>query len=306
MKYFKVESQDKPDSIPSKSELDEMRTDEKAVLESIYDTSFKVKDNNVWIVKLELDYITKMYENKELDLPKTKKNTNYNSNFKSKPKEVCKLYLKGPCRFGAKCKFLHESKEESEVKLDNVTENVKIVYELEVRFPEDTWYPYQPPLLFFKTENKTNVIPELTCLKITARLLDEAKVFAQDGIPSIYSLVELLNNEEDILNFIKFDTRTFPETSETLFPQLIENSSLEKEKLPSHYKKSQNRDNRSNVRFEEVLKENKEIAKRWFEKTDNNRYNKMMSGRRKLPAWKKKEEILNAIKKSQVTKFAAI
>ncbi|KAL0878613.1 hypothetical protein ABMA27_003692 [Loxostege sticticalis] len=301
MKYFKVEAQEKPDNIPSQAELLEMRSDEKAVLESIYDTSFKVKDNNVWTVKLDLAYLTKMYENKELELPKTKKNINYNNNFKTKPKEVCKLYLKGPCRFGAKCKFLHESKEEKEKNsIEDVKENLKITYELEIRFQEDTWYPYQPPLLFFKTENKNNVIPELTCLKVTARLLDEAKVFAQDGIPSIYSLVELLNNEEDILNFIKFDTRTFPETSDALFPQLIENSSLDKKKLPSHYKKSQNKDNRSNVNFEEILRENSHIHKMWLEKTDNNRYHKMMSGRRKLPAWKKKDDILNAMKKSQV------
>lgn len=307
MKYFKVEAQEKPDNIPSQAELLEMRSDEKAVLESIYDTSFKVKDNNVWTVKLDLAYLTKMYENKELELPKTKKNINYNNNFKTKPKEVCKLYLKGPCRFGAKCKFLHESKEEKEKNsIEDVKENLKITYELEIRFQEDTWYPYQPPLLFFKTENKNNVIPELTCLKVTARLLDEAKVFAQDGIPSIYSLVELLNNEEDILNFIKFDTRTFPETSDALFPQLIENSSLDKKKLPSHYKKSQNKDNRSNVNFEEILRENSHIHKMWLEKTDNNRYHKMMSGRRKLPAWKKKDDILNAMKKSQVSNIFMI
>ncbi|XP_028163591.1 putative ATP-dependent RNA helicase DHX57 [Ostrinia furnacalis] len=301
MKYFKIVAQEKPENILSQAELLEMRSDEKAVLESIYDTSFRIKDNNVWIVKLELDYLTKMYQNKELELPKTKKNINYNNNLKAKPKDVCKLYLKGPCRFGAKCKFLHERKEDTEKEIiEDVKEDVKITYELEIRFPEETWYPYQPPLLFFKMENKNNVVPELTCLKVTARLLDEAKALAQDGIPSIYSLVELLNNEEDILNFIKFDTRSFPELSDTLFPQLIENSSLSKEKLPSHYKKSQNRDNRSNVNFEEILRENKHIAKMWAEKIDNNRYHKMMSGRRKLPAWKKRTDILNAMKKSQV------
>lgn len=284
------------------AELLEMRMDEKAVLESIYDTSFKIKDNNVWTVKLNLDYLTKMYENKEIEVPKKKVNINYNSNFKTKPKEVCKLFLKGPCRFGAKCKFLHEVKEENNVP-DHLEpkENAKITYELEVRFPEDTVYPYQPPLLFFKSENRTNIIPELTFLKVNARLLDEAKVLAQDGIPSIYSLVELLNNEEDIMNFIQFDTRRFPDASDALFPQLIENSSLSKKQLPSHYKKGESKDNRSNIKFDEVLKENKEIAKRWLEKRDNDRYNRMMAGRRKLPAWQKKNEILNTIKKSQVS-----
>lgn len=279
-----------------------MRLDEKAVLESIYDSSFKIKDNNVWVVKLNLDYLTKMYENKEIEVPKKKVNTNYNSNFKTKPKEVCKLYLKGPCRFGAKCKFLHESKEENSAPdLSEPKDTMKVTYELEIRFPEDTVYPYQVPLLFFKSEQQTNIIPELTFLKVTTRLLDEAKIFAQDGISSIYSLVELLNNEDDIMNFIKFDTREYPSHTDALFPQLIENSSLSKKELPSHYKKGDSKNDRSNVNFDEVLKENKEIATRWLEKRDNDKYNRMMAGRRKLPAWQKKNEILNTIKKSQVS-----
>ncbi|CAB3221246.1 unnamed protein product [Arctia plantaginis] len=301
LKYFNIDLQDKPTEVPTKQELLEMRLDEKAVLESIYDSSFKIKDNNVWIVKLNLDYLTKMYKIKEVEVPKKKVNTNYNSNFKTKPKEVCKLYLKGPCRFGAKCKFLHESKEENSVPdHSEPKETTKVTYELEIRFPEDTVYPYQAPLLFFKPEQKTNIIPELTFLKVTTRLLDEAKILAQDGIPSIYSLVELLNNEDDIINFIQFDTREYPSHTDALFPQLIENSSLSKKELPSHYKKGDSKNDRSNVNFDELLKENKEIAKRWLEKRDNDRYNRMMAGRRKLPAWQKKNEILNTIKKSQV------
>ncbi|KAH9637465.1 hypothetical protein HF086_012078 [Spodoptera exigua] len=299
LKYFKIDFQDKPENVPTPAELLEMKNDEKAVLESIYDTSFQTKDHNVWIVKLNLDYLTKMYEAKDVEVPK-KKNINYTSGVKAKQKEVCKLFLRGPCRFGAKCKFLHESKEEKSSEPIESKENTKITYELEIRFPEDTVYPYQPPLIFFKTENKTNVIPELTFLKVTLRLLDEAKNLAQDGIPSIYSLVELLNNEEDIMNFIQFDTRTFPDTSDALFPQLIENNSLSKKKLPLHYKKGESRDNRSNVNMEEIYKENREIAKRWMEKEDNDKYKRMMSGRRKLPAWQKRNEILNTVKKSQV------
>lgn len=130
-------------------------------------------------------------------------------------------------------------------------------------------------------------------------MLDEAKLLAQDGIPSVYSLIDLLNNEEDIINFIKFDTRTFLEPSEALFPQLNEESNA-KEILPSHYKKATPQDKRFKINFDEILKENKEIAKRFKQKTENDRYNRMLASRRKLPAWKKKNEILNAIEKSQV------
>ncbi|XP_072937350.1 putative ATP-dependent RNA helicase DHX57 [Epargyreus clarus] len=297
-KYFSIDPKDKPEDVATELELLEMRSDEKAVLESIYDKSFSVKETNVWIVKLNLDYLTKMYETKDIPAVKRKENINYNNN--TKKKELCKLFLKGPCRFGAKCKFLHENKVESSEPSEPDNKNsVKINYELEIRFPEGTLYPYEPPLLFFKTNDKSNVIPERTCLLITARLYDEAKLLAQDAIPSVYSLVELLNNEEDISNFIMFDTRQFPEASEPLFPQLVEKPDG-KEDLPSHYKKGNTKDNRLNVNFDEVLKENKAIARIWHQKRDNNRYNKMMSGRRKLPAWEKRKEILNTIEKSQV------
>lgn len=296
-----MNEQEKPENIPSQSELLEMRMDEKAVLESIYDSNFKVKDNTIWSVKLNMDYLTKLYENSNPENVKRKELTNHNANFKTKKKEACKLFLRGSCRFGAKCKFLHESPLEN--KKSNEVENKdseKVFYELEIRFPDDTLYPYQAPLLYFKLGHKTDLIPALTCLRITARLYEEAKTLAQDGIPSIYSLVELLSNEEDIVNYIKFDTRKFPEPSDALFPQLIENSEVKEKELPSHYKKGDGRGNRSNVNMEEVLKENSEIAKRFMEKRENNRYNRMMSDRRKLPAWKKKQEILDAMKKSQV------
>ncbi|CAH2090225.1 unnamed protein product [Euphydryas editha] len=300
-KYFNVNEQDKPENIPSQSELLEMRMDEKAVLESIYESNFKVKDNNVWSVKLNMDYLTKVYENSNPEIVKRKVNTNNNLNFKTKKKELCKLFLRGSCRFGAKCKFLHENpvQNNKSSEIEN-NDSPKVSYELEIRFPDDTLYPYQPPLLFFKLGHKTDLIPGLTCLRITGRLYEEAKILAQDGIPSVYSLVELLSNEDDIVNYIKFDTRNFPEPSDALFPQLIENSVGKEKELPSHYKKGDSKDNRSNINMEEVLKENSEIAKRWLEKRENNRYNRMMSDRRKLPAWQKRQEILDAMKKSQV------
>lgn len=277
-----------------------MRSDEKAVLESIYDSSFRVKEINVWSVKLNLEYLTKLYVNKEV--PKRKENINYNNrDQKTRPKDVCKLFLKGPCRFGAKCKFLHEVKVVNPILKDTESDSTKITYELEIRFPEESVYPYQPPLVVFRTETPNNIIPELTCLKVTLRLLDEAKVLAQDGIPSIYSLVELLNNEDDIINFIQFDTRTFLEHTDQLFPQLIDDTGENKKKLPSHYNKKAQDDNRCNVNFDELIRENKDIVMRFSEKLDNNKYIKMMASRKKLPSWNKKEEILNAMKKSQVS-----
>ncbi|XP_045536777.1 putative ATP-dependent RNA helicase DHX57 [Papilio machaon] len=299
-KYFKIDFQDKPHDLPPVSDLLDMRRDEKDVLESIYDSSFRAKESNIWSIDVNLDYITKMYLKQTPDVSKKKENINYNNNVKKK-KEVCKLYLKGPCRFGANCKFSHETKTEPSAQIStdpNPVESVK--YELEVRFSEETVYPYQPPLIFVKVLSSTKIIPELTLLKITLRLLDEAKNLAQDGVPSVYSLAELLKNEDDILNFIQFDTRTFPDPSETLYPQLTGDQSTDKKKHPSHYKKEQKNNARSKVDFDEIININKDIVKIWLEKRDNSRYNRMLSSRKELPAWKKKEEILSALSKSQV------
>ncbi|XP_045773576.1 putative ATP-dependent RNA helicase DHX57 isoform X1 [Maniola jurtina] len=297
MKYFNVTQQEKPENIPSKTELLEMRMDEKAVLESIYENSFKANDANIWTVNLDLDYLTNVYKSTDAQVPK--KREDKNTNFKTKKKEACKLFLRGSCRFGAKCKFSHETEAENKRKEIAYTDSEKVSYELEIMFPENSLYPYEPPVLFFKPQHSSSLIPELTCLRITARLYDEAKILAQDGVPSIYTLVELLNNEEDILNFIKFDTRKFPEPFEALFPQLIENSNSKKVTHPSHYKKGETKD-RSNINFNTILKENSEIVRWWLDKRDNNKYHKMLSSRKKLPAWKKRKEILDAMDKSQV------
>lgn len=297
-KYFKIDFQDKPPDVPPDSELLDMRRDEKDVLESIYETSFRAKESNIWSIEVNLEYITKMYLKQNPDVAKKKENINYN-NVKKK-KELCKMYLKGPCRFGANCKFSHETKNEPVAQTtDSPVESVK--YELEIRFSEETVYPYQPPLIFVKVLSSTKIIPELTLLKITLRLLDEAKNLAQDGIPSVYSIAELLKNEEDILNFIQFDTRTFPDPSETLYPQLTGDQSIDQKKYPSHYKKEQKNNTRSKVDFDEIININKDILKIWLEKQDNSRYHRMMSSRKELPAWKKKDEILSALSKSQVS-----
>lgn len=298
MKYFNVTQQETPENIPSRTELLEMIMDEKAVLESIYENSFKANDTNIWTVNLDLDYLTNVYKSTETQVPTKKENKN--TNFKTKKKEACKLFLRGSCRFGAKCKFSHETEADNKLKEIDYTDSEKVSYELEIRFPENSLYPYEPPLLFFKPQQSSSLIPELTCLRINARLYDEAKILAQDGIPSIYTLVELLNNEEDILNFIKFDTRKFPEPFEALFPQLLGNSNSKKVTHPSHYKKGETKD-RAKINFNAILKENSEIVKWWLEKRDNNRYHKMLSSRKKLPAWKKRKEILDTMDKSQVS-----
>ena len=41
-------------------------------------------------------------------------------------------------------------------------------------------------------------IPRQSCLKITAKLMEEAKSLAQDQVPSVFSLINLLENTDEM------------------------------------------------------------------------------------------------------------
>lgn len=303
-KYYKIDPSGVPPDLPPLNELIEMRNDEKMVLESIYEKDFQAKEENLWSITIKLDYLNNHY-GKKCEV-KGKENINYNNrfnNYKTKKKNICNYYIKGPCRFGDKCRYIHERPQDvKETKqLDHLSGSNGDVtqFELEIRFPEDTTYPFQIPLLFFKPLGDVGTIPDDIYFKVTARLVKEAKNLAEMGTPCIYSLVQLLSNEDDIVNFINNFKGKFPEPWENLFPELIENH-IVKEELSSHYKKGASRSVRQNVDLDKMIRENKEIAKRFQDKAGNEIYNKMMAGRRKLSAWQKKNEILNTIEKSQV------
>ena len=52
-----------------------------------------------------------------------------------------------------------------------------------------------PPLASINTPMK---IPRQSCLKITAKLMEEAKLLAQDHVPSVFSLINLLENTDEM------------------------------------------------------------------------------------------------------------
>lgn len=101
------------------------QNEEKEALESIYGDMFveKIK-NQIWVIKLKLDYLL----NK-------KKEDNKSGKPKSTEKEICRLFLHGKCRFGLKCKFLHQKpKFDKAAKNNNAEEDPYFL--LEIRFPE--------------------------------------------------------------------------------------------------------------------------------------------------------------------------
>ena len=64
------------------------------------------------------------------------------------------------------------------------------------RFPDGCKYPIHPPLVSFNTPMKK--ISRQDCLKVTSRLMEEAKSMAQDHVPSVFSLIGILENNEEI------------------------------------------------------------------------------------------------------------
>lgn len=268
----------------SEKELLEQREDEKSSLESIYENAFteKVK-NSVWIVTLKLDYLISRFHNKEKLVKKPV--------VERQGKAMCRGFLQGKCKFGAKCRFSHaEIKEEK-----NVNAHIEeFTFDLEIRFTSNTKYPYEPPLIFLKTNA---VIPHLVLLHICKKLYQEAEILAEDGIPSVYSIVELLKNETEISEHLKIEPR-FLDKNEMLFPP--EHIQTKKYR-PSHYKKGVTaRNNKKTLSAEEVVREDERIVESFMRKTCEPRYIQMLRNRRNLPAWNLMKEILAKINSNQV------
>ncbi|XP_044748231.1 putative ATP-dependent RNA helicase DHX57 [Coccinella septempunctata] len=266
-------------------ELQEQRTDEKSSLESIYENSFREKvKNSVWILELKLDYLVNLFQKNKEKLPKKILQQ------KVKKKEKCKFLIRGQCKFGDKCRFSHEVEEDKkDVEVNNI-------FELEVRFPPNSKYPFEPPLIFIR---KNDILPPLVNLKICSRLFEEANSYAKDGIPSVYSITELLQNSEEITEHLKKDC-SFLNPKVKLFEEIKAVKTFNQKS--SHYRKGlTNKDNKRNYSKDETLLENKNIVERFQTKVDTEEYKVMLSSRRKLPVWNYMNDILNTLESSQVT-----
>lgn len=275
----------------SESDLVEHRQDEKGVLESIYESAFEEKiPNSVWIIKLRLEYLVDIFH------PQRKKSNKISLQTAKvkKKKDMCRGFLAGHCKFGSKCRFSHEVEQE-EVSLNPHLNDY--TFELEVRFPTNTKYPYEAPIIFLKT-NFT--LPELMNLHICKQLYQEARNLAKDGIPSIYSVVELLKNEEVIGDYVKNSNLTFPLPVEKLFsPNSHVNEKRNIEKY--HQRGITNKDGKKELSLQDIKRDDERIMKNFVIKLAEPRYQKMMDVRKKLPAWNLRNDIINTIHSSQVT-----
>lgn len=176
---------------------------------------------------------------------------------------------------------------------------------LEIRFPKWCKYPSVPPLILLR--NKISDIPKSICLRINQRLIDESRELAKDQIPSAYSVVDLLKNEEEILRYLnKAESySSYPSSDVSIFDYDPNGESSaeneESENLPTHFQMGKtNKFNRKELSEAEIQRENLNIVRRFQEKQQSPNYLKMIEARKSLPTWPVREEIVDIINSNQV------
>lgn len=137
-------------------------------------------------------------------------------------------------------------------------------------------------------------------MRIIKRLYDEALQYCENGTPSIFAITSLLENELEIKTHLEECKEQFLDKDDKLFPKLKKDGS--DGNGPTHHAKGgTDKRNKSHISWEQIVKLDDEIRRRFFEKQRNSQYLKMKVERRKLPAWSMMDEILDTIHENQVT-----
>lgn len=298
-KYFPSHQNRPPEMDFSENDILESREEEKTALESIYEKMFEEKEKNkVWQFTIDLDCLAKFSQEA---LKRLKEIDKYNKNKKPKPqKPPCPYYLKGHCKFGNKCKLSHLV-DESHLK-DQAPDKLKMSFALEIRFPENCKYPHEAPLLALTTSCKD--FPPVILLRLTKMLVEKARELAEDEMCNLYSLCDLLHNEETVLEYLESCTDNFLHPLRSLFytgTEMDADNGLIKKALSSHYRKgATSRDETRNLSKTEQLKEDLDIVRRFTNQQKTPKYEEMQKVRRNLPAWDKRKEILELLTSNQV------
>uniref|UniRef100_A0A8C6V6M1 Putative ATP-dependent RNA helicase DHX57 n=1 Tax=Naja naja TaxID=35670 RepID=A0A8C6V6M1_NAJNA len=272
----------------------EQRQEEALALRSICGDKFVERiQNRVWTITLELTYLTNI-------LSKTKQGNSITSNIvNTNSQGICKYYLRGDCKFGSRCKFKHETSH-NEKSLPPIREDAHLklngpVYELEVRFPEDNKYPYQPPLVAFYSTNEN--LPLSCRLHLAEFLYEKALISSESNKPVVYDFVTCLRDEAQVLKLLnktshKYSVPALPPKQK--FPSSCNNSYQTSTGIltPLYVNLKKKLLLKSSTPSESITKENLKISSR--------RYQTMLQERQKLPAWEEKNNILSLLSKYQV------
>ncbi len=184
-------------------EIKEQRTDERMVLESIYGDNFReLITNRVWTITLELENLRNHLQEQRHGAKgvNKRKETTALTTSKTKRKEICQFYQKGACRFGDRCLKSHvlqrdlEKQEalyqQPEKEIDDLH---KFPFKVEVRFPEGNKYPLEAPFVIFSCSDDS--LPDHSCLNFTSRFIEEAKELSSSGLPVVFSVISLLDDQ---------------------------------------------------------------------------------------------------------------
>ncbi|XP_041765318.1 putative ATP-dependent RNA helicase DHX57 [Anopheles merus] len=303
----------------NEDELDTLRADEREALESIYDKLFVEKEHNlVWQLKFKIDHLLthspsemKKQAEREAQQAEEEKRRMLEALAKKKKakREKCWNFAKGKCRYGNRCHYSHEldePKDEADKKpgkrgTDKAADEDPNWFYLEIRFPPGNRYPFERPILLLKTT--CSDIPEQLCLRVNRRLVQECIELTKDGMPCIYTVADLLQNDEEIGRFIEQDRYQFPDGRRSLFyvPEQDADDGGSGENLPTHHQRGvTGRQTGPKLNPDQLMKEDRNIVRKFMDKQTNAAYKEMLKNRRNLPAWTKMSEIVALMEAHQI------
>ncbi|XP_033106409.1 putative ATP-dependent RNA helicase DHX57 isoform X2 [Anneissia japonica] len=302
------------DSTISMDSCIEQRQEEAIALSSIYGDDFQERiPNRVWILKLQLQHMNEFVGEQYQAQIKAEK--------KSKPhvriEDICEFFLRGNCRYGARCWKTH-AKPEEKSKISFVPEeelsDTKF-YEIEVRFPENNKYPNEPPLVAFLSSN--DKLSYSKCLNISKRLFQEAVSHAENASPSVFGIVSLLEDESQVVDMLMQTALPLSLPVPVQIPRRsahpkkvvpvdsdmkdVEEKELKPENLPQESMKNQSKDYIPPQRDPKSVERQNRRLKDQFKKTQgSSSYKSMLAQRQNLPAWSEQERILKVLNENQV------
>lgn len=295
----------------SESEILEMRQDEMSSLQSIYDTMFEEQQpNRVWQLKLKIDHLLVHSPSEQ----RKRKNASHEQHKQvannGKPLALCRNFAKGKCKYGVRCRFSHKTTDTTingiggvETKPLDPDLDANWFY-LEIRFAAKSRYPFEAPMMFLKTTCPD--IPPMLCLRITRRIAEESQQMAKDGMASVYTVSDLLQQDDEIATFLRNDRYEFLNPKNSIFHVYTDadtnlSSDDNSKSRSTHYAKgTTGRSDVTKVSLDQRRKDDLNLVQKFMDKQKQTNYKAMLKTRQSLPAWSMMTEILETIGRSQV------
>jgi len=302
--YMAVTLPDPDTTVPE--EVLQERTDELESLKEIFGEMFEERiSNQLWVVHLDLPYLLENFKNRtKRELETTPNGASKPNKTVAKKKPMCQYFLKGGCRFGIQCRYSHDQPV-NEVVIKSAAEEVRketaSKFDLEIRFPQGCCYPREPPLVAFIP--RTDDVPSTARLRLTYHLQTFCKKEAENQFPCVYSLIDKFesHNKDEILEVV--NTRgpalCVPDPAIPLCPE-TEIGSIEELESDEEMEVARVTTRNEDTIRRKMEQEDLELVKSFLRKQDSPQFKTLCKKRKELPAYNKKEAVLQALAESQV------